>query len=246
MAMLPGWNSIEAVGSIGQSLHIAAMVVLALLVVAEGMALTYDNRKYALIGAVEDDAIARRDQEQREAEARYRSELAGLQEQLKDTQRQQASRRLSSFDQQTLITALSPFSGQQLEISSILGDFEAQEFASDFVSVAAEAGWIVTGVDEASFTTNPVGVDVLYREPPPDNVPPPSLTALVDALVSLHILPARSVTIFEDLAPNVIRLIVGTKPAAGELHSFLSQQPAISNESEAASGTGDIGTPPRQ
>ena len=28
MAMLPGWNSLEAVGSIGHSLHMAAMVVL--------------------------------------------------------------------------------------------------------------------------------------------------------------------------------------------------------------------------
>jgi hypothetical protein len=34
MAMLPGWNSLEAVGSIGHSLHMAAIVVLALLVVA--------------------------------------------------------------------------------------------------------------------------------------------------------------------------------------------------------------------
>jgi hypothetical protein len=47
MPMLPGWNSIEAVGSIGHSLHMAAMVVLALLVVAEGLALVYDDRKYA-------------------------------------------------------------------------------------------------------------------------------------------------------------------------------------------------------
>ena len=42
MAMLPGWNSLAAVGSIGHSLHMAAMVVLALLVVAEGLALVYD------------------------------------------------------------------------------------------------------------------------------------------------------------------------------------------------------------
>ena len=39
MALLPGWNSLDAVGSIGHSLHVAAMVVLALLIVAEGMAL---------------------------------------------------------------------------------------------------------------------------------------------------------------------------------------------------------------
>jgi hypothetical protein len=47
MAILPGWNSLVAAGSIAHSLHIAAMVVLALVVVAEGMALVYDDRKYA-------------------------------------------------------------------------------------------------------------------------------------------------------------------------------------------------------
>ena len=241
MAILPGWNSIDAVGSIGHSLHIAAMLVLVLLLVAEGMALTYDNRKYALIGAAERDTIARLDQERREAEERYRGELADLQARLKESQ--QDSRRLSSFDQQTLITALSPFPGQPLELTSILGDLEGLQFASDFASVVAEAGWTVTGVNQASFTTNAVGVDVLYREPPPGNVPPPSLTALVDALVGLHILPARSVTIYEDLAPNVIRLMVGAKPTVAQQHSSLSQPLAISDEGETTNGTGRIGTP---
>ncbi|MBV8809479.1 MAG: hypothetical protein JO033_12470 [Acidobacteriaceae bacterium] len=73
MAMLPGWNSLDAVGSIGHGLHIAAMLVLTLLVVAEGMALVYDGRKYALIGAVEREITASRDQERREAEDRHRT-----------------------------------------------------------------------------------------------------------------------------------------------------------------------------
>ena len=63
MAMLPGWNSLESVGSIGHSLHMAAIVVLALLVVAEGLALVYDDRKYALVGAAERETIVSRDQE---------------------------------------------------------------------------------------------------------------------------------------------------------------------------------------
>ena len=59
MAILPGWNSLAAAGSIAHSLHIAAMIVLAVLVAAEGMALGYDRRKYALIGAAERDVTAR-------------------------------------------------------------------------------------------------------------------------------------------------------------------------------------------
>jgi hypothetical protein len=64
MAMLPGWNSLEAVGSIGHSLHMAAIVVLALLVVAEGLALVYDDRKYALIGAAEGEILGRLEQDE--------------------------------------------------------------------------------------------------------------------------------------------------------------------------------------
>ena len=248
MAILPGWNSLVAAGSIAHSLHIAAMVVLALLVVAEGMALVYDDRKYALIGAAERDITASRDQERREIEERDHNEITELQRRLEETQRQQASRRLTMTDQQTLVGALSPFPGQQLDITSILGDTEGQQFANEFVSVAQQAGWNATGVNQAPFTTNPIGVEVFYREPPPDNVPPPALAALVDALMGLHILPARSVSIFQAMAPDVIRLVVGTKPASPELHSSLSPQepPSISTDSDVASGTANTDTPSGQ
>jgi hypothetical protein len=215
------------------------MVVLALLVVAEGMALVYDDRKYALIGAAELDITASRDQERREIEERDHNEIVELQRRLEETQRQQASRRLTSTDEQTLVGALSPFPGQQIDITSILGDMEGQQFANEFVSVVQQAGWNATGVNQAPFSTNPIGVEVFYREPPPDNVPPPALAALVDALMGLHILPARTVSIFQEMAPDVIRLVVGTKPAGHELHSSLSPQepPSMSTDSDVANRT---------
>src|SRR5207244_5303287 len=89
MAILPGWNSLDAAGSIAHNLHIAAMVVLALLVIAEGMALVYNDRKYALIGAAERDITARRDQEQQEAEERHHNEIEEPQRRLQETQPQQ-------------------------------------------------------------------------------------------------------------------------------------------------------------
>jgi hypothetical protein len=224
------------------------MVVLALLVVAEGMALVYDDRKYALIGAAELDITASRDQERREIEERDHNEIVELQRRLEETQRQQASRRLTSTDEQTLVGALSPFPGQQIDITSILGDMEGQQFANEFVSVVQQAGWNATGVNQAPFSTNPIGVEVFYREPPPDNVPPPALAALVDALMGLRILPARTVSIFQEMAPDVIRLVVGTKPAGHELHSSLSPQepPSISTDSDVASGAANIDTPSGQ
>ena len=246
MAILPGWNSLAAAGSIAHSLHIAAMIVLAVLVVAEGMALVYDDRKYALIGAAERDVTARYDDERREAEARHHNDIAELQRRLEETQRQQASRRLTFSDQQMLVAALSPFPEQHLDITSVLGDPEAQQFAKDFASIAQQAGWNATGVNEVAFSTNPIGVELFYREPPPDNLPPPALAALVDALMDLHILPARSVSLLEELAPDVIRLVVGAKPASPELHSSLSPQapPSVSPDSDVANGTANIDTPP--
>ena len=116
MAMLPGWNSLDAVGSIGHSLHLAAMVVLALLVVAEGLALVYDDRKYALIGAAEREITISHDQEALAVTERHHNEIAALRRELEETQRQQASLGLTTTGQQTLLDALSPFPGQQIEI----------------------------------------------------------------------------------------------------------------------------------
>ena len=74
------------------------------------------------------------------------------------------------------------------------------------------------------------------------------MTALVDTLMGLHILPARTVSIYEDIAPDVIRLVVGTKPAGPELHSSLSPQepPSKSADSDIANGTAIIHTLPGQ
>jgi hypothetical protein len=245
MAILPGWNSLDAVGSIGHNLHLAAMVVLALLIVAEAMALVYDDRKSALIAAADRDIIARFYQGQRDSEKRHDNEVADVQRRLEETQREQASRQMTIADQQALLAALSPFPGQQIDITSPLGDLEAQQFASEFASVTQQAGWNTTGVNEAALATNPTGVEVLYREPPPDNVPPPALSALVDTLVGLHILPARSITICEELASDVIRLVVGTRPASSELHSSLLPEasPLISRDSNAANPTASGDTP---
>ena len=244
MAMLPGWNSLEAVGSIGHSLHMAAMVVLVLLVVAEGLALVYDDRGYALIGAAEREITTARAQEALGVTERYQNEIAVLQRELEETQRQQASLRLTTIGQQTLLDALSPFPGQQIEIVSTPGDLENQQLANDVASVAQRAGWNTISINEAALATNRSGIEVLYREPPQDEEPLPALAALVDALVDLHILPARSVTICEEVATEVIRVVAGIRPTTAELHSSLSREepPAMPNDSEVRSGARILGT----
>jgi hypothetical protein len=77
-------------------------------------------------------------------------------------------------------------------------------------------------------------------------VPPPALAALVDVLVDLRILPARSVTICEEVASEVIRLMVGTRPATAELHSSIFQKapPSRPADSEVRNGIHDSGYVP--
>jgi hypothetical protein len=121
----------------GTAFTMAAMVVLVLLVVAEGLALVYDDRGYALIGAAEREITTARAQEALGVTERYQNEIAVLQRELEETQRQQASLRLTTIGQQTLLDALSPFPGQQIEIVSTPGDLENQQLANDVASVAA-------------------------------------------------------------------------------------------------------------
>ena len=165
MAMLPGWNSLEAVGSIGQALHMAAMVVLALLIIAQGLALVYDDRKYALIGAAEREIAKTHDQETSAIIEWHRGEIAALQRGLEETQRQQESLRLTIASQQTLIDALSPFPGQQIEIVSIVGDLEGLQFANNFASVAQQAGSNARRINDAA-AANSSEIEMLFREPP--------------------------------------------------------------------------------
>jgi hypothetical protein len=149
----------------------AAIVVLALLVVAEGLALVYDDRKYALIGAAEGEITITHDREAQAITERHHNEIAALQRELEEAQRQQALPGLTTIGQETLLYALTPFPGQQIEIVSIPGDLEGQQFANELASVAQQAGWNAASINEAALTTNHSGIEVLYREPPRDEVP---------------------------------------------------------------------------
>ena len=160
-----------------------------LLVVAEGLALVYDDRKYALIGAADREIMITHDQQELAVTERHHNEMEALQRELEEAQREQPSLRLTTIGQQALLDAVSPFPGHQIEIVSILGDLEGQQFANDIASVAQQAGWNASSINEVPLATNPSGIDVF---------------------VDLRILPARSVTICEEVASEVIRLMVGT------------------------------------
>src|ERR1700730_5013865 len=116
MTTLPGWDSIESTSAIAHALHIAAIVVLALLVVAEGMALMYDSRKETLIGIAETNRESEQKNRDQEAETRRKTEVDALQKRLAEAdkkveglQSQNVARRLQPSQKAALVAALSPF-----------------------------------------------------------------------------------------------------------------------------------------
>src|SRR5689334_12490357 len=56
-----------------------------------------------------------------------------------ELQRSMAQRRLTSAQQGFLLAALTPFSGQTVSVTCILGDPEGKRLAEDFVSVCSAA-----------------------------------------------------------------------------------------------------------
>ena len=74
MAILPGWNSLEGAPKIAYWLHILAIIVLGLLVAAEGLALVYDGREKTLIAVAESGSATKRQLEQHQKDERRQAE----------------------------------------------------------------------------------------------------------------------------------------------------------------------------
>jgi uncharacterized membrane protein len=182
MTLLPGWNSVDAVSGIAHWLHISAIAVLALLVVAEGMALVYDSRKDSLIGAAERTVQEQRDQQEAENQRLHDEEAASLRQKLAEAQQKaeeaskqataleakNAPRVLSDTERRVLIDALKPFAGTKVNVVISLGDMEAKTYAGQFVEMFRAAGWDAgpsDGIAQAVYTGPPeYGIQVTVNE----------------------------------------------------------------------------------
>lgn len=228
MSFLPGWDSLETTETIAHNLHIAAVIVLGLLFLAEGMALVYDFRNHGLSRAAAVDADNKRQRDADAAESRRKAEVEGLQKQLSEAdtrlaavQKQQAPRRLTEAQKQFLIAQLSPYRGEKIEIVALLGDQESMQFAQDFHSVFVAAGWqdLSGGVSQAVITGGAVGIEITLNQAEAQaGRLPPVLQPLINALTIAGLMPHAA-----DGRPNVfmnpqsptdhIVFRVGSKPS---------------------------------
>jgi len=157
---------------------------LGLLVVAEALALIYDNRKEALIAEAERSVADQRRRGEEETNKRHQAETEALQQQLADAQKsaefaakqaidanrrtttleaKSAPRTLSEAQRYALADALKPFAGNKVSIIIDIGDIEAKSFASQFVNVFREAGWdcgASDGITQGAGSIKDAGIQV--------------------------------------------------------------------------------------
>ena len=139
--------------------------------------------------------------------------------QLAALEQQAAPRRLTEGDKQVLTAALLPFRGQPVQITSILGDQESDDYARQLFEVVTSAGWNYIG-QSANFQSvimpAPIGVEVTINEPRArQHIVPRGYNALISALYQLGIVGVKAPTYVNSEVPEgVVVIRVGSKPLA--------------------------------
>ena len=226
MVTLPGWNSLESVARIHAWLEVTGIVILLLLLVSQGLAFSYSVRKDELTETTEKTDAALLKKAAAEAEARHEAKEASLQQQLFQTdtelerkiaslQSPQAPRRMTAEQQQTLIKALSPFKGQKVTTTSVIGDEEGDVFARDFQTVFNAAGWDHGSherVEHRFITPTPIGVMVAMNEGEAHaGRIMPSVETLISVLQQLGITSRGELLVNPQVPVGEINLIIGNK-----------------------------------
>jgi hypothetical protein len=224
MSLLPGWDSVDTTDTIAHYLHIAAVVVLGILFIAEGMALSYDFRNHSLARIAAIDAEAQRKRAEDAAEERRRSEVERLQKQVAEAdkkvgalQSQNIARRLTGDQTEELVKALSPFKGQKFYIFCTTNAWDGSQFAKDFFETFKQAAWEPTDQIRYGMVVggDAVGVEVMVNPQMADaagHVSMPSVIKLIQTLAMLRIMPAPTLSSATDVAPGTIYVRIGRIP----------------------------------
>jgi hypothetical protein len=210
MTFLPGWDSLDSVRSAAHWLHIAAIVVLGLLFLAEGLALVYDSRKDALVAAAESAAADRQRQQQQQAEEQHRAELAEVQRRLDEAQREKAPRDFTDQQQTSIMHKLSFFSGQPFTIRSYNDDAEAVALRDKIRNTLIAAKWSYEPTSHIMGFYLVVGVLIQYA-PSQAAKFAPAANALASALTDVGIGARAEVAPGYETSAGVIHISVGKK-----------------------------------
>ncbi len=218
MAFWPGWNSIEGASRWQDVFWWLGIALIVLVIGSEVVARMYADRKDSLMAAAERASVEQVRRGQQEAELRYRAEAEQLQRQLEQTRREQTYRSLDVDQKQALISALAPFQGQKVRVTSVVGDPDGLHYARDFAEMFSAAGWALVNdggrIDQASYSKDPEGLEptINQAEAAAGHVPA-SFLALVKTLAGLKLASTKGYT-NPGIPPDVIEFRVGVKAAA--------------------------------
>jgi len=115
-------------------------------------------------------------------------------------------RSLTESQKQRLIALLSPYKGNAIQVSSLIGHPEVATFAQDFVSVFRAAGWKVDFEANVSWDTGFRGVAIAFRKGDPE----PQLARAVAGALSQAGIRVQSET-DQNIPSNSVQLWVSEK-----------------------------------
>ncbi|SRR5579875_2475808 len=216
MAWWPGWQSIEGASRWQDVFWWLGIAFIVLLIGSEVLARIYADRKDALVAAAERASVEQIRRDQQETELRYRAEVEQLQRQAEQARLERTYRSLSADNKQALVAALTPFQGQKVRVTSVLGDPDGLHYAQQFADMFKAAGWALVNengdIDQASYNKNPEGLEpTINQSEAAAGQVPASFLALVKTLAGLKLASTRGYT-NPGIPPDVIEFRVGVRP----------------------------------
>jgi hypothetical protein len=219
---LPGWDSLDDVSYWHNAFNIAGIIVLALLVGTETLAQIYGRRETTLTQMAADaDQKERTEKDKREGaqlqQAREAAEMANakaaqLAAQAAD---QQTRRHLKQGEKDFLVSALSSFAGQKIELWCLVGVLDCNAFAEDFRDVFRRAGWAEPTISFGTADYDVKGIEPMVNESlisqPLATPPIPAARALAGTLFTLGLIPEIIVNRHPNVPIDTILIRIGRK-----------------------------------
>jgi hypothetical protein len=212
MAWWPGWDSVDAAKSWSDFYFWFGIVCLFLLGASEVLSHYYGVRKDELV-AIAESVL---NKERTERDTQHDAETAQMRGQLRNAQEaaekanaktaqvaadvaaqaakaaeQMKPRALTGEQRDILISRLSPFAGQKIQIQSVLGDSEGRTFADDFIEVFDAAHWDhsgPSGVSQAMYTIDPIGITITVSRADGERGLPAGINTLVTVLFYIKLI----------------------------------------------------------
>jgi hypothetical protein len=210
MASLPGWDSIEGSNFWHDFFDLGGILLFLVVVVFEILSYFYGHRKDDLV------AIAQRNtavQAQQDQDA-LRRRLDEANKQVASLEAEQTPRHLRPDQKSALITALSPFHGQRIELWCSVSAFDCNAFAEEFREVFRLANWsLPPKIDFGTADYDVVGIEPLVNDGvlklSADTAPIPAAIALANTLFDLGLIPKNAINRHPSVPLDTILIRIG-------------------------------------